>query len=221
MIGILARFPDSIAAEFDSKMNRGGGGLLIFLIETAVLIAVIMGLIVLVQGVRKIAINYAKQIVGNRQLGGARQFLPLKVNSSGVMPIIFAQAIMFVPLYFRSTETFPDSEILASLTNIQGWGYNILLFCSIILFTFFYTAIVTNPQQIADDLKRNGNFVPGVKPGKPTAEFIDNVLSRITLPGGMFVGAIAILPALVMMVGLIKTQQFSIFFGGTSLLITV
>jgi preprotein translocase subunit SecY len=126
-----------------------------------------------------------------------------------------------VPLYLRNTETFQDSEILASLTNIQGWGYNILLFLSIILFTFFYTAIVTNPNQIADDLKRNGNLVPEHKPGKPTADMIDNVVSRITLPGGIFVGLIAILPALVMMIGLTKAQQFSIFFGGTSLLITV
>jgi preprotein translocase subunit SecY len=181
--------------------------------------------VAIIQAVRRIPVQMAKLQAGGAshlpQGEGARQYIPMRVNSAGVMPIIFAQAIMFVPLYLQNTDTFRDSAVLASITNIQGWTYNILLFCMIIIFTFFYTAIVTNPNQIADDLKRNGNFVPGVKPGKPTAEFIDEVLSRITLPGGIFVGLIAILPALVMMVGLTKTQQFSIFFGGTSLLITV
>lgn len=218
MTGIISDIPKGFISEWKSQSA------FIFLIELAILLIVVGVAIAVIQAVRRIPVQMAKMAAGGGHMPqgeGARSYIPLRVNSAGVMPIIFAQAIMFVPLYLRSTETFQDSEILASLTNIQGWGYNILLFCSIILFTFFYTAIVTNPQQIADDLKRNGNFVPGVKPGKPTAEFIDNVLSRITLPGGMFVGAIAILPALVMMVGLIKTQQFSIFFGGTSLLITV
>jgi preprotein translocase subunit SecY len=152
---------------------------------------------------------------------GARSYIPLRVNSAGVMPIIFAQAIMFIPAILQNNESLQDSKILQSLTDSTGWGYNLLLFVMIILFTFFYTAIVTNPNTIADDLKRNGNFVPGVKPGKPTAEFIDKVLSNITLPGGIFVGLIAILPAIVMMVGLTKTQMFGQFFGGTSLLITV
>jgi len=195
------------------------------LIELAALLIIVGLCVAVIQAVRRIPVEMAKMNMGGGshmpQGGGARSYIPLRVNSAGVMPIIFAQAIMFVPLYLRNTETFQDSEILASLTNIQGWGYNILLFCSIILFTFFYTAIVTNPNQIADDLKRNGNFVPGVKPGKPTADFIDEVMSRITLPGGIFVALIAILPALVMMIGLTKAQQFSIFFGGTSLLITV
>lgn len=218
MTGIISDIPKGFISEWKEQSA------FIFWIELAILLIVVGVAIAVIQAVRRIPVQMAKMAAGGGHMPqgeGARSYIPLRVNSAGVMPIIFAQAIMFVPLYLQSTETFQDSEILASLTNIQGWGYNILLFCSIILFTFFYTAIVTNPQQIADDLKRNGNFVPGVKPGKPTAEFIDNVLSRITLPGGMFVGAIAILPALVMMVGLIKTQQFSIFFGGTSLLITV
>lgn len=218
MTGIISDIPKGFISEWKTQSA------FMFLIELAILLVVVVVAIAVIQAVRRIPVQMAKMAAGGGHMPqgeGARSYIPLRVNSAGVMPIIFAQAIMFVPLYLRSTETFQDSEILASLTNIQGWGYNILLFCSIILFTFFYTAIVTNPQQIADDLKRNGNFVPGVKPGKPTAEFIDNVLSRITLPGGMFVGAIAILPALVMMIGLINTQQFSIFFGGTSLLITV
>jgi preprotein translocase subunit SecY len=218
MTGIISDIPKGFISEWKTQSA------FMFLIELAILLVVVVVAIAVIQAVRRIPVQMAKMAAGGGHMPqgeGARSYIPLRVNSAGVMPIIFAQAIMFVPLYLRSTETFQDSEILASLTNIQGWGYNILLFCSIILFTFFYTAIVTNPQQIADDLKRNGNFVPGVKPGKPTAEFIDNVLSRITLPGGIFVGAIAILPALVMMVGLINTQQFSIFFGGTSLLITV
>jgi preprotein translocase subunit SecY len=211
MTGIISDIPKGFISEFKLQSP------FFFLIELAALLIIVGLCVAVIQAVRRIPVEMAKMNMG----GGARSYIPLRVNSAGVMPIIFAQAIMFVPLYLRNTETFQDSEILASLTNIQGWGYNILLFCSIILFTFFYTAIVTNPNQIADDLKRNGNFVPGVKPGKPTADFIDEVMSRITLPGGIFVALIAILPALVMMIGLTKAQQFSIFFGGTSLLITV
>jgi preprotein translocase subunit SecY len=218
MTGIISDIPKGFISE--AKLQSP----FFFLIELAVLLVIVGLCIAVIQAVRRIPVQMAKMNAGGGHLPqgeGARSYIPLRVNSAGVMPIIFAQAIMFVPLYLRNTETFRDSEVLASLTNIKGWGYNILLFCSIILFTFFYTAIVTNPNQIADDLKRNGNFVPGVKPGKPTADFIDEVLSRITFPGGVFVGLIAILPALVMMIGLTKAQQFSIFFGGTSLLITV
>ncbi len=220
MTGIISDIPKGFISEFKLQSP------FFFLIELATLLIVVGLCVAVIQAVRRIPVQMAKMNMSGGgssmpQGEGARSYIPLRVNSAGVMPIIFAQAIMFVPLYLRNTETFQDSEILASLTNIQGWGYNILLFCSIILFTFFYTAIVTNPNQIADDLKRNGNFVPGVKPGKPTADFIDEVMSRITLPGGIFVGLIAILPALVMMIGLTKAQQFSIFFGGTSLLITV
>jgi len=218
MTGIISDIPKGFISEFKLQ------SIFFFLIEVATLLIVVGLAIAVIQAVRRIPVSMAKMNAGGGHLPqgeGARSYIPLRVNSAGVMPIIFAQAIMFVPLYMRNTETFRDSEILASLTNMQGWGYNILLFCSIILFTFFYTAIVTNPNTIADDLKRNGNFVPGVKPGKPTADFIDDVLSRITFPGGVFVGLIAILPAVVMMIGLTKAQQFSIFFGGTSLLITV
>ena len=219
MTGIISDIPKGFISEFKLQSP------FFFLIELAVLLIVVGLCVAVIQAVFRIPVSMAKMNMGGGsampQGEGPRSYIPLRVNSAGVMPIIFAQAIMFVPLYLRNTETFQDSEILASLTNIQGWGYNSLLFASIVLFTFFYTAIVTNPGQIADDLKRNGNFVPGKKPGKPTADYIDEIVSKITLPGGIFVGLIAILPALVMMIGLTKAQQFSIFFGGTSLLITV
>ena len=217
MIGILARFPASVAAEFDSKMNRGGGGLLIFMIEIAVLIAIIMGLIVLVQGVRKIAINYAKQIVGNRQFGGARQFLPIKVNSSGVMPIIFAQAIMFLPTLlvgFNATK-----GIAATLSDHGNIWYMVVYSILVIGFTFLYTALIFNPKQIADNLKQNNGFIPGVKPGQPTADYIGSVMDKITLPGAIFLAFVGILPGIAKNVNV--TSGFSTFFGGTSLLIMV
>lgn len=217
MIGILARFPASIAAEFDSKMNRAGGGLLIFLIEIAVFIAVIMGLIVLVQGVRKIAINYAKQIVGNRQFGGARQFLPIKVNSSGVMPIIFAQAIMFLPTLLTG---FQSTRGLAAVLSDHGnFWYMVLYSVLVIGFTFLYTALIFNPKQIADNLKQNNGFIPGVKPGQPTADYIGSVMDRVTLPGAIFLAIVGIMPGIAKNLGV--TSGFSTFFGGTSLLIMV
>lgn len=217
MIGILARFPQAVAAEFDSKMNRGGGGLLIFMIEIAVLIAIIMGLIVLVQGVRKIAINYAKQIVGNRQFGGARQFLPIKVNSAGVMPIIFAQAIMFLPTLlvgFNATK-----GIAATLSDHGNIWYMVIYSILVIGFTFLYTALIFNPKQIADNLKQNNGFIPGVKPGQPTADYIGSVMDKITLPGAIFLAFVGILPGIAKNVNV--TSGFSTFFGGTSLLIMV
>jgi preprotein translocase subunit SecY len=219
MTGIISDIPRGVYSEVSAQNP------FFLIIEFAVLAVIIGAVVAVIQAIRRIPVQMAKMNSGGAgfmpQGEGARSYIPLRLNSAGVMPIIFAQAIMFVPLYLRNTETFRDSDILRSLTTMQSWGYNILLFCMIIIFTFFYTAIVTNPNQIADDLKRNGNFVPGVKPGKPTADFIDEVLSRITLPGGIFVGLIAILPAVVMILGLTKAQQFSIFFGGTSLLITV
>ncbi|MBX9783098.1 MAG: preprotein translocase subunit SecY [Chitinophagaceae bacterium] len=217
MIGILARFPASIAAEFDAKMNRGGGGLLIFMIEIAALIAIIMGLIVLVQGVRKIAINYAKQIVGNRQFGGARQFLPIKVNSAGVMPIIFAQAIMFLPTLlvgFNATK-----GIASTLSDHGNIWYMIIYSILVIGFTFLYTALIFNPKQIADNLKQNNGFIPGVKPGQPTADYIGSVMDKITLPGAIFLAFVGILPGIAK--NLNVSSGFSTFFGGTSLLIMV
>ncbi len=219
MTGIISDIPRGFLAEFAAQTP------FFFLIEMATLVVIIGATIGIIQAVRRIPVQMARLSAGSAagmpQGEAARSFIPLRVNSAGVMPIIFAQAIMFIPLYLQNTESFRDNAVLASLTRIDGVGYNVLLFVTIILFTFFYTAIVTNPTQIADDLKRNGNFVPGVKPGKDTAEFIDRVLSNITLPGGIFVGLIAILPSILMMLGLAKAQQFAQFFGGTSLLITV
>ena len=218
MIGILARFPASIAAEFDTKMNRGGGGLLIFMIEIAVFIAIIMGLIILVQGVRKIAINYAKQMVGNRQFGGgARQFLPIKVNSAGVMPIIFAQAIMFLPTLLTG---FQSTKGLASVLSDHGNVWYMIIYSILVIgFTFLYTALIFNPKQIADNLKQNNGFIPGVKPGQPTADYIGSVMDKVTLPGAIFLAFVGILPGIAKNIGV--TSGFSTFFGGTSLLIMV
>jgi preprotein translocase subunit SecY len=220
MIGIIARLPQSLAQEFVSKMGPLGGGLVYFLIEIVILIFVILFTILLVQGTRRVPVQYAKRIVGNKQYGGVRQYLPLKVNSAGVMPIIFAQAIMFLPITLVG---FADSEALsgiaAAFVNYTGFWYNFTFFVMIILFTYFYTAITINPNQMADDLKKNGGFIPGVKPGKKTAEYLDNILSRITLPGSIFLGFIAIMPAFAMLAGV--NSQFAQFYGGTSLLILV
>jgi preprotein translocase subunit SecY len=217
MVGILARLPQSFVQEFSAKNSKGGGGVLIFIIEIAVLIAIIMGLIVLVQGVRKITINYAKQIVGNRQFGGARQFLPIKVNSAGVMPIIFAQAIIFIPTIFARFDTTGDfMKILNDHSN--GW-YMLIYAVLVIGFTYLYTAIIFNPKQIADDLKRNNGFIPGVKPGQPTADYIGSVMDKVTLPGAILLALVGILPGIAQRMGI--TAGFSSFFGGTSLLIMV
>ena len=219
MIGILARLPQNLFQEWAAKSNRGGGGLLIYIIEIAVLIAIIMGLIVLVQGVRKIPVNYAKQIVGNRQFGGARQFLPLKVNGAGVMPIIFAQAIMFLPTLISYTK-FENSAGIARIFADPKDPWHMVIYAVIVVgFTFLYTALIFNPKQIADDLKRNNGFIPGVKPGQPTADYIGSVMDRITLPGAILLAVVGILPGFAQMFGV--TQGFASFFGGTSLLIMV
>ena len=220
MIGIIARLPFSLFGEFVSKLEGAGGGLVYFLIELVILVLVILFTIALVQGTRKVPVQYAKRIVGNKQYGGVRQYLPLKVNSAGVMPIIFAQAIMFLPVTLVG---FSDSEamtgIAAAFTDFTGFWYNFTFFIMIIAFTYFYTAITINPNQMADDLKKNGGFIPGVKPGKRTAEYLDNILSRITLPGSIFLGLIAIMPAFAMIAGV--NSGFAQFYGGTSLLILV
>jgi len=217
MIGILGRLPESFMQEISAKYNKGGGGLLIMLVEMAFLIAIIMGLIILVQGVRKIPVNYAKQIVGNRQFGGARQFLPLKVNSAGVMPIIFAQAIMFLPTLFSfSTATQGIGKVFSDHSN--PW-YMLVYGVMVIAFTFLYTALIFNPKQMSEDLKRNNGFIPGVKPGQPTADYIGAIMDRITLPGAVFLAFVGILPGFAQMLRV--TTQFSSFFGGTSLLIMV
>jgi preprotein translocase subunit SecY len=219
MVGILARLPQSFLGEFASKQTQGGGGLLIFLVEIAFLIAIIMGLIILVQGVRKIPINYAKQIVGNRQFTGARQFLPLKVNAAGVMPIIFAQAIMFLPTLISFTNFETGKGIARIFNDHSNFWYMLIYAVMVIGFTFLYTALIFNPKQMSDSLKQSNGFIPGVKPGQPTADFIGQVMDRITLPGAIFLAIIGILPGIAQRMGV--TQSFSTFFGGTSLLIMV
>ena len=220
MIGIIARLPHSIVAEFISRIEQQGGGMVMFLIEFVVLFFVFMGSILLVQGTRKIPVQYAKRIVGNKQYGGVRQYIPLKVNAAGVMPIIFAQAIMFIPI---SLAGFAKSDSLsgfaAAFSDHTGFWYNLTQFILVILFTYFYTAITVNPLQMAEDMKKNGGFIPGVKPGKKTVEFLDTIMSRITLPGSVFLGIVTILPAFAMISGI--NTQFAYFFGGTSLLILV
>ncbi|MGN6213008.1 preprotein translocase subunit SecY [Parafilimonas sp.] len=219
MIGILARLPISLVQEFQNKEVKGGGGLLIFLIEIAVLVAINMGLIVLIQGVRKIPINYAKQIVGNRQFGGARQFLPIKVNGAGVMPIIFAQAIMFLPTLVSFTNLDSARGITAIFSDHSNAWYMVIYGAMVIAFTFLYTALIFNPKQMSEDLKRNNGFIPGIKPGQPTADFIGAVMDKVTLPGAIFLAIVGILPGFAQRLGV--TQGFSTFYGGTSLLIMV
>lgn len=219
MVGILSRLPISIIQEFSAKGQKGGGGLLIFLIEMAILVAVIMGLIILVQGVRKIPVNYAKQIIGNRQFGGARQFLPVKVNSAGVMPIIFAQAIMFLPTLVSFTNIDSAQGIVKIFNDHSNLWYMLIYSVMVIGFTFLYTALIFNPKQISEDLKRNNGFIPGVKPGQPTADYIGSIMDKITLPGAIFLALVGIMPGFAQRLGV--TGGFSSFFGGTSLLIMV
>lgn len=219
MVGIIAQLPSAFLAEFSARIN-GKGGPIVFIAEIIALIVVVMFTILIVQGTRKVAVQYAKRVVGNKQYGGVRQYIPLKVNAAGVMPIIFAQALMFVPAYipqlFPSLSTNP---IVMQLANYSAVGYNVLFALLIIIFTYFYTAITINPNQMAEDMKKNGGFVPGVKPGRPTSEFLDGVISKITLPGSIFLAIVAIIPAFAITVGV--SSVFARFFGGTSLIILV
>ncbi len=214
MIGIISRLPFAFLSEVKSR-TAGNGGLIIFLIELVILLLVIVGSILLVQGTRRIPVQFAKKIVGNKQYGGVRQYIPLKVNAAGVMPIIFAQAIMFIPAAIAG---FSNSSS-GIFSERYGFWYNTIFATLIILFTYFYTAIMVNPNQLADDMKRNGGFIPGVKPGKKTAEFIDQVMSRITLPGSIFLAGVAVMPAFAQKLGI--NSAFADFYGGTSLLILV
>lgn len=220
MIGIIARLPFSLFSELVSRMEQKGGGLVFFVVEIFILVLVILLTILLVQGTRRIPVQYAKRIVGNKQYGGVRQYIPLKVNAAGVMPIIFAQAIMFLPLTIAG---FASSDTLTGFARVftdnNSFWYNFTFMILIVFFTYFYTAITINPNQMAEDMKKNGGFIPGVKPGKKTAEFIDTVMSRIILPGSLFLGLVAIMPSFVRLVGV--TSQFAQFYGGTSLLILV
>lgn len=219
MIGIISRFPGSIWAE---AYTRGMSEMLLFILELVALFFVVLVTVALVQAIRRVPVQYAKQVVGNKVYGGQRQYIPLKVNASGVMPIIFAQSIMFLPAMlaglWRDESDFA-SYVGSTFSDFTSWEYNLTFAIMIIIFTFFYTAITINPNQIADDMKRNGGFVPGIKPGKQTADFLDNILSKITLPGAIFLAIIAILPAFAMIAGV--NQGFAQFYGGTSLLIMV
>ncbi|MBN2482517.1 MAG: preprotein translocase subunit SecY [Bacteroidales bacterium] len=220
MIGIIARFPFAISSELTDRLN-GQGGLVAFLVEIIFLFLVFVVSILLVQGTRRIPVQYAKRIIGNKQYGGVRQYIPLKVNAAGVMPIIFAQALMFLPLSFARYGSGGEimSKFVAAFASYTSIWYNLVFALLIILFTYFYTAITINPTQMAEDMKKNGGFIPGVKPGKRTAEFIDTVMSRITLPGSIFLAIVAIMPAFAGLLGI--QQSFAQFFGGTSLLILV
>ena len=219
MIGIIARLPFALFGEFVSRLTDAGGGLVMFLIEIVALLAVILLVILLVQGTRRIPVQYAKRIVGNRQYGGVRQYIPIKVNAAGVMPIIFAQAIMFIPITFMGFTGNSDSKFWMAFTDFNGFWYNVVFFILVVLFTYFYTAIAINPNQMAEDMKKNGGFIPGVKPGKKTAEYLEGILSKITLPGSIFLAIVAILPAIIRLFGV--NTQFAQFYGGTSLLILV
>ncbi|KAA8482635.1 protein translocase subunit secY/sec61 alpha [Arcticibacter tournemirensis] len=217
MVGIIAQLPGAFIAELDSRLT--GGGIIPFIVEIIALFFVVVFTILIVQGVRKIPVQYAKKIVGNKQYGGVRQYIPLKVNAAGVMPIIFAQALMFIPMSIG--QFFPGAQgpVLSALTNYTSVAYNGTFAFLIIAFTFFYTAITVNPVQMSDDMKKNGGFVPGIKPGKVTGEYIDAVISKITLPGSVFLAIIAILPSIAIILGI--NSNFAHFYGGTSLLILV
>ncbi|MBC7424983.1 MAG: preprotein translocase subunit SecY [Bacteroidia bacterium] len=215
MVGIVDRLPEALIYEFGAKSDK----LPLLLVELAIWVGVIMSVILLIQGVRKITVNYAKRVEGNRQFGGARQYIPLKVNASGVMPIIFAQALMFIPPTIQSSMQTQNS-FLTDLSTYTSFWYNFTFAMLIILFTYFYTAIMVNPKQMSDEMKKNGGFIPGVKPGLDTANYIDTILSRITLPGALFLALIAILPSLAQNIFNINSS-FAQFFGGTSLLIMI
>jgi preprotein translocase subunit SecY len=220
MIGIIARLPQAFAQEVTSRFTAiSGGGLVMFIIEILILYAVVCASILLVQGTRKVPVQYAKRLVGNKQYGGARQYIPLKLFAANVMPIIFAQALMFIPLAIVQYQSENSSWVVRSLMDNKSLLYNCVYVVLIIAFTFFYTAITLNPTQMAEDMKRNNGFIPGVKPGKDTADYIDTIMSRITLPGSLFIAFIAVMPALAHLLNV--QDAFSQFFGGTSLLILV
>jgi len=224
LVGILARFPGAIVQEFASRLNTTQGGLVMFLVEIVVLFAVTAGAVMLTQGTRKVPVQYAKRIVGNKQYGGARQYIPLKVNAANVMPIIFAQALMFIPITLAGFGARQDASgfggwVSRNFGDMNSVWYNVVYFLMIVAFTYFYTAITVRPTQMAEEMKKNSGFIPGIKPGKKTAEYLDSIMSRITLPGSLFLGIVAILPAFARYFGI--NQQFAQFFGGTSLLITV
>jgi preprotein translocase subunit SecY len=217
MIGIVARMPSNFIFEAGTRMN-GAGGAIALIVEILLLFVIVLGVILLVQGTRRVPVQYARRIIGNKQYGGVRQYIPLKVNAAGVMPIIFAQAIMMLPMIIAGYASSGSSFIIA-FSNMYGFWYNLVTALLIIVFTYFYTAITINPVQMAEDMKKNGGFIPGIKPGRKTVEFFDTVMSRITLPGSVFLAIVAILPSIAVKSGV--TPQFAQFYGGTSLLILV
>ncbi|MBN2862172.1 MAG: preprotein translocase subunit SecY [Bacteroidales bacterium] len=218
MIGIIARLPANFVFESGTRLG-GAGGAVALIVEIVILFLVVLGTILLVQGTRRVPVQYARRIVGNKQFGGVRQYIPLKVNAAGVMPIIFAQAIMMLPIIIAGYAANPSSGFVIAFSNMYGFWYNLVTAVLIIAFTYFYTAITINPVQMAEDMKKNGGFIPGIKPGRKTVEFFDTIMSRITLPGSVFLAIIAILPAIAVKLGV--TPQFAQFYGGTSLLILV
>ena len=217
MIGIVARLPYALLAEIQEKVSTNNGGVLLLIVELVLWFFVVVAAIALVQAVRRVPVQYAKRVIGNRQYGGVRQYIPLKINAAGVMPIIFAQALMLFPLIFSRWDA--TRGLAATLGNYQGFWYNFIFFILIVIFTYFYTAVTVNPTMMAESMKRDGGFIPGVKPGKKTVEYLDGIMSKVTLPGSIFLGIIAILPALAMIFGV--TNAFASFYGGTSLLILV
>ncbi|OFY37654.1 MAG: preprotein translocase subunit SecY [Bacteroidetes bacterium RBG_13_44_24] len=217
MIGIVARMPSNFIFEAGARMN-GAGGAIALIVEVVLLFVVVLGTILLVQGTRRIPVQYARRIVGNKQYGGVRQYIPLKVNAAGVMPIIFAQAIMMLPIIIAGYSQ-SGSGFVVAFSNMYGFWYNLVTAILIIAFTYFYTAVTINPVQMAEDMKKNGGFIPGIKPGRKTVDFFDMIMSRITLPGSIFLAIIAVLPSVAVQAGI--TPQFAQFYGGTSLLILV
>ena len=217
MIGIVARLPFALAAEIGTRFNQVSGGALMFVVELVIWLFVIAAAIALVQAVRRVPVQYAKRVIGNRQYGGVRQYIPLKINAAGVMPIIFAQALMLFPLLFSRWDA--TRGLAATLSNYTGFWYNFIFGLMVIIFTYFYTAVTVNPTMMAENMKQNGGFIPGVKPGKKTVEYLDSIMSKVTLPGSIFLAIISILPAFAQKLGV--GNQFASFYGGTSLLILV
>ena len=217
MIGIVARLPFALFSEIATKLTTTNGGLIFVIVELVVLFFVFIAAIALVQAVRRVPVQYARRVIGNKQYGGVRQYIPLRINSAGVMPIIFAQMLMLFPIVFSKWDA--TRGLAATLGNYQGFWYNFIFGLLVVIFTYFYTAVTVNPTMMAEDMKKNGGFIPGVKPGKATKDYLDNIMSRVTLPGSIFLAIIAILPAIAMILGV--TNQFASFYGGTSLLILV
>ena len=217
MIGIVARLPYALVAEGTTKLSTTNGGLLLLIVELIIWFFVIIAAIALVQAVRRVPVQYAKRVVGNRQYGGVRQYIPLKINAAGVMPIIFAQALMLFPLIFSRWDA--TRGLAATLGNYTGFWYNFIFFILVVIFTYFYTAVTVNPTMMAEDMKKNGGFIPGVKPGKKTVDYLDGIMSKVTFPGSIFLAIISILPAIAIICGV--NNQFGSFYGGTSLLILV